>query len=184
MKRKLLWSVLAVVLLAGSVLIGGGWYFSDQIKEGAIKVDYSEHPPDLEVADISGGHITLKLMPDTKTSEWQTEGTWGIEWQDGYGQVGKIFDLKDTAVVREYIPLTGGLSTGDEVRLDSFAFPGDLLQAHGISFEEVYYSSTLGDFPAWYIEGSRDVWAIFVSTRQKRNLKDPNRAQHHSRVDL
>lgn len=163
--KKILWSALALVLVVASVLVGGGWYFSDQIKDGTLKVEHGKHPPDLEVADISGGRITLKLMPDTKTRDWQTEGIWGMEWKDGYGQVGEIIDLEDRSVVREYIPLMGGLSTGDKVRLDSFAFPGDPLQAHGIAFEEVYYSSTLGSFPAWYIEGSTDVWAIFVHGR-------------------
>jgi hypothetical protein len=125
-------------------------------------VDHSKDLPDLEVADISGDSITLRPTPDTDKGDWRAKGIWGVEWKDGYEQVGEIIDLKDQSVVREYISLTGGLSTDDKVRLDSYAFPGDPLQAHGIAFEEVSYSSTLGSFPAWFIEGSTDVWAIFV----------------------
>jgi pimeloyl-ACP methyl ester carboxylesterase len=160
--KKILWSTLALALVVALVLVGGGWYFADQIRDGAIKVTQSKHPLNLEVADISGDRITLRTTPDTGSADWQEEGIWGLEGRDGYDQVGEIIELKDQSVVRQYVPLTGGLNVGDKVRLDHFAFPGDPLQAHGIPFEEVYYSSTLGSFPAWYIEGSRDIWAIFV----------------------
>ncbi len=163
--KKILWIALALVLVVALVLVGGGWYFSDQIKDGTIKVDHSEDPLDLEVTDINGDRITLRLTSGTDKGDWRVEGIWGVEWQDGYDQVGEIIDLKDQSVVREYISLTEGLSAGDKVRLDSYAFPGDPLQAHGIAFEEVSYSSTLGSFPAWFIEGSTDVWAIFVHGR-------------------
>ncbi len=165
MARKILWSVLAVVLLAMVVLVGGGWYFSGEISKATLKVDHSKRLPDLEVVELSADRVTLRTTADTKSIDWQTEGVWGIECEDGYGQVGEIIDLKGQTVVRKYIPLDGGLEIGDRVRVDSCAFPGDPLQAHGIAFEEVYFSSTLGSFPAWYVEGSGNVWAIFVHGR-------------------
>jgi len=146
--KKILWIALALALVVALVLVGGGWYFSDQIKDGTLKVEHSEDPLDLEVTDINGDRITLRPTPDTDKGNWRVEGIWGVEWQDGYDQVGKIIDLKDQLVIREYISLTEGLSAGDKVRLDNCAFPGDPLQAHGIAFEEVSYSSTLGSFPA------------------------------------
>jgi pimeloyl-ACP methyl ester carboxylesterase len=160
--KKILWSVSAPVLVVILVLVGGGWYFSDQIRGGALEVEHAGHLPDLEVVEISGDRVMLQTMPDTKSIDWQTDGLWGLEWDNGYAQVGDIIELKETTVVREYFPLIGELQTGDKVRIDSFAFPGDPLQAHGIAFKDIYYSSAIGDFRAWYIEGSRDVWAIFV----------------------
>ena len=54
------------------------------------------------------------------------------------------------------------------VRMDSFAFPGDPLKAHGIPFEEVSFSSPLGEFPAWLVSGDRPTWVIFVHGRNGR----------------
>lgn len=162
MKKKILWSASALGLAFILALAGSGWYFSNQIRDGALKVDHSQRLPDLEVADINGNVITLRATPGTETDDWRTEGIWGLEWESGYGQVGKIIDLKDKTVTREYTPLVGRPDKGDKVRTDAFTFPGDPLQAFGIPFENVYYSSSLGKFPAWYIRGSGDVWAVFV----------------------
>ena len=157
---------LAIALTIALALLGGGWYYSGQIRDGALKVDRSEDPLDLEVSAIAGDEVTLKLTPDAdEDGDWDSAGVWGLEREDGYDQVGPIVSLADETVIREYLPLTGGLETGDMVRLDSFAFPRDPMQAHGIGFEEVSYSSPLGDFPAWLVERSSDTWAIFVHGR-------------------
>ena len=159
-------ALLSLVLVVAAVLLGGGWYYSGQIRDGALKVDRSQDPLDLEVATISQDRVTLRLTPETdREGDWRANGTWGLEREDGYDQVGAIIDLTEQSVAREYIPFTGGLRAGDSVRIDSFAFPSDPLQAHGIAFEEVSYSSPLGSFPAWLVEGRGDVWAIFVHGR-------------------
>jgi hypothetical protein len=51
------------------------------------------------------------------------------------------------------------------VRVDSFAFPEDPREAFGLDFEEVFYESPLGQFPAWFVEGDDDTWAIMVHGR-------------------
>ena len=85
--------------------------------------------------------------------------------KEGYDQVGPIVELTEQQVVREYLPLTGDIEAGEMVRIDNFAFPGDPMEAHGIPFEEVSYSSPLGEFPAWFVPGSGDTWAIFIHGR-------------------
>ena len=158
--------VLAVMLTAAGALLGGGWYYSDEIKSGTLKVDRSESWLDLVVAAIGEGRVTLRTTPETdRDGDWKAEGTWGLEHEDGYGGVGAIMELTARQVVREYFPLTGGLAVGAPVRLESYAFPGDPLAAHGLTFEEVSYSSPLGSFPAWLVAGSSDTWAIFVHGR-------------------
>ena len=165
-RRVLVLALLSVVLVVAAVLLGGGWYYSGQIRDGALKVDRSEDTLDLQVAAVSQDRITLQLTPESdKEGDWRANGTWGLEREDGYDRVGAIIDLTDQSVVREYTRISEGLDEGDSVRFDSFAFPGDPLQAHGIAFEEVFYSSPLGSFPAWFVEGSGDVWAIFVHGR-------------------
>lgn len=160
--KKLLWSISALILLIIVFFVGGGWYFSDQIKDGTIEVNHNKPAFDLEVADIDGNQVTLLTNPDTRATDWQAEGVWGIECSGGYGQVSEIIDLKDQSVIRKYTALKGNLKAGDKIRFDAYAFPGDPLQSHGIQFDEVYYSSDVGNFPAWYIDGSGDVWTIMV----------------------
>jgi hypothetical protein len=76
--------------------------------------------------------------------------------------VGAILEFDDRQVVREFSPLQGAPEVGEMVRLDSFAYPGDPQQAHGIPFQEVTFASELGEFPAWFVDGSRDTWVIFI----------------------
>jgi hypothetical protein len=88
-----------------------------------------------------------------------------LEWAGGYGQVGGILRIDDEQVVREFSVIQGAPEIGELARLDSFAFPGDPEQAHGIGFEEVTITSELGDFPAWFVEGSGKAWVLFVHGR-------------------
>ena len=156
-------AALGVVLLVALALFGGGWYYSDQIKAGALEVDRSDDVFDLEVVAIGEDQVTLGVTPETDLDgDWSQDGLWGLESGDGYNQVGAIIALSDEQVVREYTPLAGELSVGDTARLDSFAWPEDPSRAHGIPFDEVVYRSPLGDFPAWFVEGQKGTWAIFV----------------------
>ncbi len=152
-----------VVLLGVAGLVAGGWYYSDQLKNGALVPDHGPSEPDLNVIALEEGFITLGVTPDTDADgDWTTDGVFGLEWDGGYGQVGSILEVDERRVVREFVPVQGELKSGEMVRLDSFAFPGDPMQAHGIPFEEVTFRSQLGDFPAWFVDGDRDTWVIFV----------------------
>ena len=163
-------ALLAVVVVVGAAaLLGGGWYFAGEIENGALVVDWSEPEFDMEVAAIGAGQVTLRVTPETdEDGDWQSRGIWGLERDNGYDQVGAILQLTDKQVVREYIPLSGGLRIGDMVRLDGAAFPGDPLEAHGLPFEEVSYTSPLGEFRAWLVKGDSTIWAIFVHGRGGR----------------
>jgi pimeloyl-ACP methyl ester carboxylesterase len=74
------------------------------------------------------------------------------------------------------------------VRVDSYAIAGDPQSAYSLPFEEVSYSSPLGDFPAWAVEGSSNTWAIFVHGRGEerreamRMLRTVSAAGHPSLV--
>jgi pimeloyl-ACP methyl ester carboxylesterase len=152
-----------VPLLAGAAFVGAGWYYSDALKNEALVPDRSTPKPDLQVAAVKDGEITLNTTPETDADgDWTKSGTFGLVWQGGYGQVGEILEIDERRVVREFTPLAGSPRVGDLARLDSFAFPSDPLQAYGVPFTDISVSSPAGDFPAWFIEGSGDAWAIFV----------------------
>ncbi len=157
-------AVSAVVLLAlGGVVVGGGWYFSDRLKGGALEPDRDPDQLDLQVVALGEGQVTLRATERaSKDGDWTKEGIFGLEWAGGYGQVSAILRIDDEQVVREFSVIQGAPEIGEPARLDSFAFPGDPEQAHGIGFDEVTFTSELGELPAWFVDGPRDTWVIFV----------------------
>ena len=158
--------LLTVGIVATAALAAGGWYYSGVLKDGALVVDHEPSQPDLEVVAIGGGQVTLRMTSEAKADgSWTKDGIWGLEWDEGYAQVGTILEIDDQQAVRELFPMMGTLEIGDAVRLDSFAFPDDPQTALGLSYEDVSFSSPLGDFPAWFIDGSRSIWVIFVHGR-------------------
>ena len=164
-RKAVLVPLLAVALVVVVGLGGGAWFYSGEIKNGALVVDEGEDDTtyDLEVVALGDGRVTLRATSETDDDgDWRAVGTWGLERRMGYDRVGGIIELANDQVVREYTPLGGELTAGDMVRVDSFAFPGDPLEAHGIPFQDVFFTSPLGAFPAWLVNGSSSTWAIFV----------------------
>jgi len=158
-------------LVAMAVLVGGGWYVADILKNEGLLPDHEEPKLDMVVASIGEGQVTLNVTSDTSTDgPWMRRGIWGLKSADGYDQVGAILEISDQHVVREYLPLKGILSTGESVHVEGTAFPGDPREAFGFTFENVTFSSRLGDFDAWFVDGSSNTWVIFVHGRgSKRN---------------
>lgn len=150
MRRKtLLLALFVVVLIAIVGLVGGGWYYSNVLRNSALVVDHDPSEPDLEVAGITGRQVTLRVTGQAESDgPWTKDGIWGLEWEGGYARVGRILEVTDEDVLREFFPVTGDLRNGDLVRLDSFSFEGTPQVALGIPFEEVAFSSPLGKFPA------------------------------------
>ena len=161
--RILASSYLWVSAILTVVLWGGGWYLSDVLKDGALVPDHTPPKIDLEVAAIGGGRVTLRATTLAKADgPWTRDGIWGLERNDAYDQVGAILEINDQQVVREYLPISGDLKIGEMVRLDSWAFPGDPQNAFDLPFQQVAFTSPLGEFPAWLVDGPSTTWVIFV----------------------
>lgn len=149
-----------VVILLIGIVLAVGWYYSDAIEEGGLKVKHEPNKYDVQVLKVEDDLITLRL-PTGKDPQ-EESGTMGIEWPDGYSRVGEIVKIRGDEVIRKYEQIEGNLSEGDRVRFDSFAFPADPERAHGIAFEEITFPSPLGDSPAWLVASADDTWVIFV----------------------
>lgn len=155
--------LLGVALIAIAALLGSGWYYSDALKDGALELDHDPPTLDLKVLALDEGRLTLAVTPQTKSDgDWTQDGTFGLEWEDGYGRVGSILEIDDRHVVRQFLPLSANPEVGEMARLDSFAFAGDPLEAFGAPFQEVTFTTPLGNYPAWLVDASRHTWVIFV----------------------
>ena len=165
--RRIIAAVAGLLLVLGlGGLAGGAWFYSNELKEGALVVKHTPGQYDLEVVAIGDGQVTLGVTPlAKKDGAWTKEGIWGMKWDGGYNQVGAILDMSDREVVREFFPVMGNPDIGSKVRLEGRAFPDDPEIAFGIPFEEVSYSSPMAVFPAWFIDGSSATWVIFVHGR-------------------
>ena len=91
--RRLLWSVLAVVVaLALVFFIGGGWYFAGQIRSGALAVEPGTALPaytDVRVVGVAPGLVRLRAIgsqpalfkPELTASRGgAASGTWAPRW--------------------------------------------------------------------------------------------------------
>ncbi len=154
--------LLSILLVLIAVLLGGGWYFSNVVRDAGLRPKRVDLRPQLEVVALGEDRITLGVTGELQNDDWRTNGIWGLRWDEGYAQVGGIIDINDQEVVREFAPLMGNLSIGDRVGLYIFAFPDDPEKAFGLPTRKLSYVSPLGQFPAWFIEGSRNTWLIVV----------------------
>jgi len=161
-RRKRTAFLLFILIVLIAVLLGGGWYFSNSVRDTALQPKRVDLRPQLEVVALREDRITLGVTGEHQNDDWRKDGIWGLRWNEGYAQVGEIIDINDQEVVREFVPLTGNLRIGDRVGLYIFAFPDDPEKAFGLPTRKVSYSSPLGQFPAWFIEGSRNTWLILV----------------------
>jgi pimeloyl-ACP methyl ester carboxylesterase len=163
--RTALLSLTGLLLVASAAIMVAGWYFADVLKDGAL-IPPEPDKLDLRVESVDGGSIVLTTTKDTESDgDWSKRGTFGLEWEGGYGQVGDVLQTDEGRVVREFTPILGTPRANESARIDSFAFPGDPQQALSMPFADVRIPSALGEFPAWSIEGTRDTWAIFVHGR-------------------
>lgn len=171
--KKLALALAAVLLAAVVVVAAAGWYLSNLLRDGGLLPEHDDPEYDLEVAAVGEGAVTLRTTSETdEDGDWWRTGIWGLVWDSGHGQVGEVLQRTDDQVVREFFVPTRPPDSdpspaitppvGEKVRLDSLAYSGDPQAALGLVFEEVFYSSPLGEFPAWLTRGTSDTWAIFV----------------------
>lgn len=169
MVRRLVRSlvVLVVVVLLG--LAGGGWYYAGQV----LPADVAEPPEmDVEVLAIDGSQITLR--PDTATPEHEvtdltSDGIVGFAHAGGYLQLsGESARTGDGATVRSFEVVAGTPpAVGDRGDVQVAAYP-DQPTALGLPVEEVVVPGPLGDLPGWVFPGEgpdADRWVVAVHGR-------------------
>jgi pimeloyl-ACP methyl ester carboxylesterase len=154
------WVIRPLLLVAAFVVfvfVVLGWMHSNAIREEFLlpQSDIDEYP--LTVQSNDAGRVVI-----TRTPESERPGVWGLESPDAYAQVSTIVRIGDDSVERGVAEADGEISANDAVRIDIDAYPGDPLLAHGLGFEDFAIPSDIGPHPAWFIDGRRSTWMIFV----------------------
>ncbi|HKX74324.1 MAG TPA: alpha/beta fold hydrolase [Acidimicrobiia bacterium] len=162
MRRWRLYLVLVVVLLL-AFHIGGGWYFSDQLRADALVISREEESLDLLVTEVGGGTVGLRPL-EGEDDDLTDPSVLGLEWATGYGQ---LFDIvrenDDGSVVRRMVRIDGQLpSVGELADAEGFAYPPDPQRAFGLFYDEVTFTSPLGEMTAWEILSGSGPWVIHV----------------------
>ncbi len=154
----------AVIVFVYVVL---GWMHSNAIREEFLlpRSDPGEYP--LTVESNDAGRVVL-----TRTAETERPGVWGLESADAYAQMSTIVRIGDDVVERGIQASEGVISPQDAVRVDVDAYPGDPLIAHGLGFEDFAIPSDIGPHPAWFVDGRRSTWMIFVHGRGTDRLTE------------
>ncbi len=159
-------AALALVALVLGALAVAGWFLSEQLRKLALLPTEFPGTYDLEVLDIQDGRCTLGLAPSAnRNSPLISEGLWGLEWEGGYGQIGRWLEHAGHRVTCAFYPRPNCPRPGEFARVDFYTFPGDPWEAFGMPYQEVSFPSPLGNFPAWYVEGTRDTWVLMVHGR-------------------
>ena len=161
---RLLRGAVVLLLVLGLVFCGGGgWFYSGEIREGAL-ASLPPGSPDLQTRVLAVGDATITLARDPQSPEaLTTPGTWGLIWHGGYGHLGAIRSQADDRVERAFRRLEGpNPRPGELTAVDGYAWPADPALAAGRPAREVTYPSPLGPIPAWRVDGRRDTWVILV----------------------
>jgi pimeloyl-ACP methyl ester carboxylesterase len=157
-------TVAAGIAAAGAALLAPALVLSRELRRAGFDplADRQPDPFSVRITAIAPGRISLRRGPAGAPDAHLEPGRYLLEAARGRGFLGPVIETNGVVAIREFRPLDGDLRPGDFARFDSFAFPGDPREAHGIAFDEVTFSSPLGQFPAWHVPGSRDTWAILV----------------------
>lgn len=169
-RRKRRWPrrlLVGVLVLLAVFYLGGGWYFSNVIRDralsGAERRASLAFSPDLTVQAVTGDAVVLRPIGDGPTG-LTLDGTFGLRWDGGYGQVGRITSRNGGDVSRSFSLLEGDPpATGAEAQLDPRAYPDP--SAAGVDAPDVVINGPLGDYPAWYVLPNRPVrstWVVVV----------------------
>ena len=167
--RRVFVGLLAVAaVLTLLFYLGGGWYFAGQINATGLQVRPAEQNRTLDVVDAGRGWVRL-VETDGDSEALSSRRTYGLDWPGGYGQIsgaplGEDNGARGVAVTRRLTLLRGQAPRRDDMAdLNRDAYPpADPALALGRPVRQVEYRSPAGAFPAWFVPGHDNTWAIFT----------------------
>ena len=153
--RRFRAGALAATLLA-AMLVAVGWHVSDMILG-------PDAPPTLhEQRVLAVGSGRVKLSRDRESLQ---PGTWGLQWEDGFGWVGRVMAIDAAGVEREFRPMIGTPPPGGWASLCGVSRSADPRSLLGMTFTGLSVPGPCGDYPAWFVPGHDSTWVIYVHGR-------------------
>jgi pimeloyl-ACP methyl ester carboxylesterase len=161
--RWWLWVPLTLVLLLLLALLGVSWYASSLVADG-YRADQPESPDSLRVVSADEQSIAYEVAEGEDPPE--DSGYQSVRTEDGtFVLTGPEVQTQGEVSTRSVEQTVGEVpAAGDPARLDSWYYPKDP-SSLGIAFTDVLVPGPLGDYPAWYVEGSGSTWMIFTHGR-------------------
>ena len=115
--------MVVLLVLALVVFAGGSWFYSGEIRAGAL-VSTPPAPPALQTEVLAVGDRSITLARDPASPrELTAPGTFGLRWDGGYGRIGAILATSTDRVERAFTRVEGDGPRAGE-RSGSTATPG------------------------------------------------------------
>jgi|TARA_B110001452_G_scaffold265332_1_gene269794 pimeloyl-ACP methyl ester carboxylesterase len=171
-------------------LLGIGWYFSGLIYESGLNPEFTETESVGTAEDrVVVDSITSKSIKlNVEEEQWGVmleNGIYGIIGQNGDAVIGKILNTNGNIIERELLQINGSLVTGDRIAgsaglllddntgiykiLGTSGWSGQATQGVytpksvvNIEYEDIFYQSDIGQFPAYLTSSGDDGVVIFV----------------------
>jgi pimeloyl-ACP methyl ester carboxylesterase len=160
-------AALAVVGLFILLVAVSSWLHANAIRAELMVPLAASTDFDLVVESNEAGRATVNRTPAS-----DKEGIWGLEGPRAYAQLSTIVRVTETTVERGIRALESEFAPGDAARIDADAFAGDPETAHGFGWESRRIPSDIGPHPAWFVDGRRATWVIFVHGRGDDRLEE------------
>ncbi len=147
--------LLSVVLLVVAAIIGLSWYISNRLLHRTPTSTALTIP--ITAIDADKKTITLG-----RTKNTQRPGVFGIIGAEGQGIVGPILSSDSETVTRQRIEVTGVLRPNSKVAWNTTVYGSSLKGSLKLPIQDVQIPSELGELPAWFVPGERDIWTVVV----------------------
>jgi uncharacterized protein len=185
--KKIFYS-LGIFLIIG--LLGVGWYFSGLIYESGLNPEFTETESVGTAEDrVIVESITSKSIKlNVEEEQWGVmleNGIYGIIGQNGDAVIGKILNTNGNIIERKLLQINGSLVTGDRISgsagllldektgiykiLGTSGWSGQATQGIytpksvvDIEYEDIFYQSDIGQFPAYLTSNGDNGVVIFV----------------------
>jgi uncharacterized protein len=155
-RRALLAVGLAGPVVVTAILGATAWRYSDMILG-------PDRPPTLhEQRVLAAEPGRVRLSRDRESLQ---AGSWALEWEGGFGQVGRVLALERDGVVREFRSVVGEPLVGGWASLRGVSRSADPLSMLGLPYETVAFDGPLGRYPAWFVPGRDSTWVVYVHGR-------------------
>lgn len=152
-RRRWLWLALAAFAAAMVPVSSALWRYSELIVGPRQPSTLHEQ----RVFAVESDRI--RLSRDRESLE---PGTWALQWEDGFGRIGRVLASDDRSVVREFAPVLGQPPAGGWASLRGISRSANPQNLLGLRYESPSFDGPLGTYPAWFVPGTDSTWVIYV----------------------